>query len=186
MMMCIPKGVYKRASHNPNSMATPSYSIVEDLARMLCAMSALEVLHIFPAQRTAFLVVIRETDSSSLLTMNFDAIDVKLHLPYHVAFHIDIVYAKNIIRRTVVYEGASTCITSFSCWKVISSLELPPSLNLLTAFDERSFRPHRIISSFSVQLGGKSISIEVEVFDMPLDYNLLLGRICTYAMTAII
>ena len=29
------------------------------------------------------------------------------------------------------------------------------------------------------------MSVEVEVIDAPLDYNLLLGRICTYAMSAI-
>jgi hypothetical protein len=43
-----------------------------------------------------------------------------------------------------------------------------------------------IISSFPVQLGGKSISIEVEVVDAPLDYNLLLGRSWTYTMTIVI
>ena len=29
------------------------------------------------------------------------------------------------------------------------------------------------------------MSVEVKVFDAPLDYNLLLGRIWTYAMSAI-
>jgi hypothetical protein len=43
-----------------------------------------------------------------------------------------------------------------------------------------------LISSFPVQLGGKSVSIEVEVVDAPLDYNLLLGRSWTYAMTVVI
>ena len=37
----------------------------------------------------------------------------------------------------------------------------------------------------SVDLGGKTISIQVEVVDAPLDYNLLLGRNWFYAMTVL-
>ena len=36
-----------------------------------------------------------------------------------------------------------------------------------------------------IKLAGKEISVEVEVIDAPLDYNLLLGRSWTYAMSAI-
>ena len=46
---------------------------------------------------------------------------------------------------------------------------------MLTAFDGRSFRQHSILPSLQVQLGGKTVMIEVEVVDAPLDYNLLLG-----------
>jgi hypothetical protein len=67
--------------------------------------------------------------------MKFDATDVKPHLPYHVAFQIDVVYTKHVIRRTIVDEGASTCVMSLSCWKAIGSPELTPSLTLLTMFD---------------------------------------------------
>ena len=35
------------------------------------------------------------------------------------------------------------------------------------------------------ELGGKTISIQVEVVDSPLDYNLLLGRNWFYAMTVV-
>jgi hypothetical protein len=37
-----------------------------------------------------------------------------------------------------------------------------------------------------MQLGGKIVCIEVEVVDTPLNYNLLLGRIWTYAMQAVV
>jgi hypothetical protein len=37
-----------------------------------------------------------------------------------------------------------------------------------------------------VQLGGKIVCVEVEVVDVPLDYNLLLGRSCPYAMNAVV
>jgi hypothetical protein len=61
-----------------------------------------------------------------------------------------------------------------------------PSPNLLTAFDGHSFRTHGIIPSFPVQLGGKTVCIEVEVVDAQLNYNLLLGRSWNYAMQAVV
>jgi hypothetical protein len=173
MMMHILKGVYKRASHNPNARVAPNYSIVEYLSQMSCVMSTLEVLRSCPMQHTTLLSMIRETDSSNLFTMKFDATNVKPHLPYHVSFQIDVIY-ENRVKRTFVDEGASKCVMYLSCWKAIDSLEFAPSRTLLTTFGGRSFRPHKIISSFSVQLGGKSIFVEVEVVNAPLDYNLLL------------
>ena len=57
----------------------------------------------------------------------------------------------------------------------MGSPELSHSANMLTTFDGRSFWPHRILPSLKVLLGEKTIEIEVEVVDVPLDYNLLLG-----------
>jgi hypothetical protein len=37
-----------------------------------------------------------------------------------------------------------------------------------------------------MQLGGKTVCVEVEVVDASLDYNLLLGRSWTYAMQAVV
>jgi hypothetical protein len=48
-MTHIPKGAFKKASHNPNTRATHNYSVVEDLSQTPCVMSALEVLHSFPS-----------------------------------------------------------------------------------------------------------------------------------------
>jgi hypothetical protein len=45
----IPKGAFKKASHNPNARAAKKYSIVEDLTETPCAMFALEVLQIRPS-----------------------------------------------------------------------------------------------------------------------------------------
>ena len=56
---------------------------------------------------------------------------------------------------------------------------------MLTTFDGRSFRPHDILPSLKVRFGGKTVAIEVEVVDAPLDYNLLLGRNWMYSMQAI-
>ena len=53
---------------------------------------------------------------------------------------------------------------------------------MLTAFDDRLFRPHGILPSLKVRLGGKTVAIKVKVVDAPLDYNLLLGINWMYSM----
>ena len=46
---------------------------------------------------------------------------------------------------------------------------------MLKAFDGHVFKPHGIVPTFPVTLGGKTVNVEVEVVDAPIDYNLLLG-----------
>jgi hypothetical protein len=41
------------------------------------------------------------------------------------------------------------------------------------------------LQSLAVQLGGKTVIVDVEVVDAPIDYNLLLGRSWFYTMTVI-
>jgi hypothetical protein len=119
-----------------------------------------------------------------------DATDLKPRLPYHVAFQIVVAYPTKIftrnIFRTVVEEGALTCVMSLACWKAIGQPILSPSPTLLTTSDGHSFRPHGIVPSFPVQLGGEIVCVKVEVIDAPLDYNLLLGWIWTYAMQVVV
>jgi hypothetical protein len=190
MMTHIPKGAFKKASHNPNARAAQNYSVVEYLSQTPCAMSTLEVLQSFPTQRKALLTTLGSTETCNPGTIMLDTTDLKPRLRYHVAFQIVVAhpmktFTRNIFR-TVVDEGASTCVMLLACWKSIGQPELSPSPTLLTAFNGRSFRPHGIIPSFPVQLGGKTVCVEVEVFDAPLDYNLLLGRSCTYSMQAVV
>ena len=147
-------------------------------------MSALEVLQSCPAEQDALLAALGSMDSSSLM-VKFTLFDVKIHLPYHVALSIDVIHGRKSIGRTVLDEGASTCVRSLSCWKALRSPKLVPSNTLFTAFDGRSFHPHGILPAFEIKLVGKAVSVEVEVIDAPLDYNLLLGRSWTYAMCAI-
>jgi hypothetical protein len=54
-MTRIPKGAFKKASHNPNTRADQNYSMVEDFSKTPCVMSALEVLQSCPSQRKALL-----------------------------------------------------------------------------------------------------------------------------------
>jgi hypothetical protein len=56
---------------------------------------------------------------------------------------------------------------------------------MLRAFDGRGFHPHGLLQSLVIQLGRKTVTVDIEVVDAPLDYNLLLGRIWFYVMTII-
>ena len=57
----------------------------------------------------------------------------------------------------------------------VGSPAIVPSQSMLKAFDGHVFKPHGIVPSFPVTLGGKTVTVEVEVVDAPIDYNLLLG-----------
>jgi hypothetical protein len=48
------------------------------------------------------------------------------------------------------------------------------------------FKPHGIITTFPIELGGKTVFVEVEVVDAPLEYNFLLGCTWFYEMTTIV
>jgi hypothetical protein len=142
-MTCIPKGTFKKDSHNPNTRATQNYSMVEDLSQTPCAMSTLEVLQSCPSQRTALLVALGSTETCNLGTIMLDTTDLKPCLPYHVAFQIVVAYPTKTFTQNifhiVVDEGTSTCIMSLVCWKAIGPTILSPSTTLLTTFDSHSF-----------------------------------------------
>ena len=74
---------------------------------------------------------------------------------------------------------------SLSCLKGLGYPTLSQSTNMLTDFDGRSFQSHSILPSLEIQLGGKTFTIEVEVVDAPLDYNILLGRNLMYYMKVV-
>jgi hypothetical protein len=75
---------------------------------------------------------------------------------------------------------------SLACWKAIFQPVFSLSYNILTSFNYFSLMPHGIIPSFPMQLGGKTMYVEVEVVDVPLDYNLLLGRSWAYSMHVVV
>ena len=89
------------------------------------------------------------------------------------------------VHRTVLDEGATTCIMSFTCWQALGSPTLAASQTILKAFDGHVFSPHGILTAFPIELGGKTVTIEVEVVNVPLDYNLLLGRSWFYPMRVV-
>ena len=89
------------------------------------------------------------------------------------------------VKLIVIDEGATISVMSLACWKGLRSPEFSKSSTVLIAFDGRSSRPHGILPSLKVCLEGNTIAIEVEVVDVPLDYNLLLGRNWMYSIQAI-
>ena len=72
-----------------------------------------------------------------------------------------------------------------SCWRAIGSPDINQCLTTLKAFDGCGFKPYLILNSFPMELGGKIVSIDIEVVDAPLDYHLILSRSWFYSMTAV-
>ena len=70
--------------------------------------------------------------------------------------------------------------------KALGSPTINQSPTTLKAFDGRGFHPYGILNDLPIELEGKTVAIEVEVVDAQLDYNLLLGRSWTYAMSAVV
>jgi hypothetical protein len=124
-MTCIPKGAFKKDSHNPNMRAAQNYSMVEDLSQIPCAMSALEVLQSCPSLRKALLAALGSTMTCNLGIIILDTTKLKPHLPYHVVFQIVVAYTTEYftwnIFRTVVDEATSTCMMSLVCWKALTN-----------------------------------------------------------------
>jgi hypothetical protein len=149
-------------------------------------MSALEVLQSCPAQRRALLKAIGGIDPTDMNFIVFDLDDHVPRLPPQLAFQIQVVVTDKRICRTVIDEGASTCVMSFSCWKAIGSPSLNKSQNTLRAFNGSGFNPYGVLPSLPVTLEGKTVQVEVEVFDTPLDYNLLLGRSWVDSMRVVV
>jgi hypothetical protein len=168
--------------NNLNAQAAQHYSIVEDLAQAPCAMSALEVLQSCPSQRKALLQAIGVVDSADASLLSFDPEHSEPRLPHSIALQISVGCLGKQVHRTVLDEGAVTCIMSFTCYQALGSPTLAASQTVLKAFDGHVFSPHGILNAFPIELGGKTVTVEVEVVNAPLDYNLLLGRSWFYPM----
>jgi hypothetical protein len=152
IMTRIPKGVFKKASHNPNARVAQNYSVVEDMEQTPCMMSSLEVLQICPSQRKNLLSSLGATETSNPGVIIVDRTKLKPLLTHHIAFHIVVAYTTKYstwnIFRTVVNEGALTCMMSLACWKAIGQHEFSSSPKLIMSFGSQSFIPHKIIPSF--------------------------------------
>jgi hypothetical protein len=67
----------------------------------------------------------------------------------------------------------------------LGSPQLTTSETILKSFDGHFFKPQGTFPSLPIELAGKTATIEVEVINANLDYNLLLGRTWFYAMKAL-
>ena len=136
----------------------------------------LKVLQICPTQWKVLLKSIGGIDPTDNNLIIFDLEDHIPMIPPQLEFQIQVVVDNNNIFRTIIDEGASTCIMSITCWKAIGSPALTELHNTLKAFNGTGFKPYGVLPSLSIMLEGKAVNVEVEVFDAPLDYNLLLGH----------
>ena len=106
-------------------------------------------------------------------------------LPSNVPFRIIVQTYRMVMVGTIIDEGASVSILSFS-WKVLGSPSLFPEMWNLTGFDKGTSRPLGILPNLPITLRRKIVHLNVMVVQGPLDYNLLLGRDYIYSMGAII
>jgi hypothetical protein len=155
-MTHIPKGAFKKDSHNLNTRSAQNYSIMEALAQNPCRMSTFEVLQSFPSQRKAMLSTLGSGETCNPGAIILNPIDLKPCLPYHIAFQIVVSYTtkyftQNIVR-TMVDDDVSTSMMSLACWKATDQPIFSSSPTFITTFDGHSFRPHGIIPSFPMQL----------------------------------
>ena len=121
-------------------------------------MFGLEVLESCPSQRKALLSSLGVNDDNSSSVIKFETAGLQPHLPYYVSLLIHVECLNMTVKRTMINEGVATFVMSLSCWKGLGSPELSKSTTMLIAFDGRSFRPHGILPSLKVHLGGKTIS----------------------------
>jgi hypothetical protein len=149
-------------------------------------MSSLEVLQSCPTQRKALLKAIGGIDSTDTNLIIFDFEDHIPRLPPQLAFQIQVIVSEKKICRTVINEGASTCVMSVTCWKAIDSPSLTESHNTLKAFNGSGFKPYSVLPSLPITLEGKTVQVEVEVFDTPLDYNIPLVHSWIDSMRAVV
>jgi hypothetical protein len=181
----IPRIPLRRNVHNPQARAAHNYSLVDDLAQSPAAMSVLEVLQTCPTQRKSLLSTLGAVDPVDTRLITFDLDSCEPRLPAAVAIQIPVKIRNITIHRCIIDEGASTCIMSKTVWQKLGSLELIPSAITLRAYDGRPSSPEGLFQNVPVELGGKTILIDIEVIDAQLDYNILLGRSYMYAMKAV-
>ena len=151
----------------------------------LSGRSTLEVLQSCPTQWKVLLKAIGGIDPTDT---NFIIFDLEYHipsLPPQLAFQIQVIMENKNICRTVIDEGALTCVMFVTCWKSIVSPTLTESHNTLKDFNGTWFKPYGVLPLLYITLEGKAVNFKVEAFDAPLDYNLLFGCSCIDSMCAV-
>jgi hypothetical protein len=107
-------------------------------------------------------------------------------LPSSTPFQIRVEVNSTNIYRCIVDEGASASILSSSVWKVLGSPNLVFASHELLAFDRCPSKYLGVLPQFPISLGGKIVHVDVIVVQVPLDFNMLLGRDYVYAMNVVV
>jgi len=145
-------------------------------------MSTIEVLQSYPSQWKSLLLAIGGVDPSDSNLILFDLENHVPCLPHQFDFLIQVIINEKMIYKTIIDEGASTCIMFVSCWKafIFPTLYQPP--NTLESFDGHYSRPFSVLPNLSITLEGNTVNVKVEIVDVDLNYNLLLGWSWTHVM----
>jgi len=98
-------------------------------------MSALVVLQSCPTQCKLILSAIGAVDLQDLNLIIFDLENSTPHLPHQMDFQIPVLFKNRPFFRTVIDEGASTCLMSIQCWRSLGSPTLNQYPTILKAFD---------------------------------------------------
>jgi hypothetical protein len=112
----IPRIPLHRNVHNPQARAAHNYSLVDDLAQSLTAMSVLEVLQTCPTQQKSLLSALGIVDPVDTQLITFDVDNREPRLPALIAFQIPVKIWNIIVHWCIIDEGAFTCIMSKSIW----------------------------------------------------------------------
>jgi len=107
-------------------------------------------------------------------------------LPSHVPFQITVHAYDTALPGTIMDEGASASLMSYTTWQAIGSPPLKPITHTLLAFDGRACQSLGILPQLPITLGGKTVFLDVMVTQNALGNNFLLGRDYIYAMGAIV
>jgi hypothetical protein len=145
-------------------------------------MSVLQVLQTCPTQWKSLLSTFGEVDPTNTRLITFDLDCGEPRLPTFVAFQMPVKISNLIFHRCIIDKGASTCIMSKNVWKKLGSPELIPSAITLRDYDGRPSSLEGLFQNVLVELGGKTILIDIEVINALIDYNILFGHIYMYAM----
>ena len=114
-------------------------------------------------------------DPAILNCIMFNLEHFKLRLSHQLTFQVNTIVCGRTVHHIVIDEGDSTFVMSLSFWRAIGSLDLNQCPSTLKAFDNHGFKHYEILNSLSMELGGKTICIDVKVINVSLDYNLFIG-----------
>jgi hypothetical protein len=181
----IPLMPLRQNVHNPHARAAHNCSLVDELSHSSIAMSMLEVLQTYPSQQKSLLSALGVVDPTSTQLITFDSDSREPRLPAQLAFQIPVKIWNTIVYRCIIDEGASTCIMSKHVWQKNGSPQLVTSTITLRAYNGRPTSSVGLCQNLPIELGGKTILIDIEVIDAHLDYNILFECNYMYSMKEI-
>jgi hypothetical protein len=124
----------------------------------------------------ALLSQLGATDPAETRLIKFDLDRADPQLPSLVTFQIPIKIWNIIVHHCIIEKGTSTFIMPKIVWQKIGSPELIPSTITLRDYDNFPSQQEGMYKNVLVELGGKTIHINIEFINTQLDYNILLDE----------